>query len=143
MFEANCLKEKPADIVARVLKEKTPCFLSARKGEQGVLIPLGGFMDEVLERHPQIMDATMKDLKKGTEMPLYCMQVGLSKGRDAIRFLDGRDRPVLGLVSIKRFVHWLEEDEDPPAPKRKAPARKKVTKRKKAATQPRKRMGQP
>jgi len=135
MFEANCLKEKPADIVARVLKEKTPCFLSARQGEQGVLLPLDGVLDEVLQAHPQILDAEVKDLKKAAEMPIYCMQVGLSGGRDAIRFLDGKDRPVLALVDVKRFIRWLDEDAEPPAPKRKpGPARKEAAKpRKKAA----------
>jgi len=133
MFEANCLKEKPADIVARVLREKTPCFLSARKGEQGVLLPLDGVLDEVLQAHSQIMDAEVKDLKKASEMPLYCMQVGLSGGRDAIRFLDGKERPVLALVDVKRFIRWLEKDPEPSAPKRKvSPARKKAaTQRKK------------
>jgi hypothetical protein len=135
MFEANCLKEKPAEIVARVLEENTPCFLSARKGEQGVLIPLGGILDEVLQAHPQVLEAEVKDLKKASEMPLYCMQVGLSGGRDAIRFLDGKERPVLALVDVKRFIRWLDEDPEPPAPKRKAsPARKKAAKPRKAAT---------
>lgn len=133
MFEANCLKEKPADIVARVLREKTPCFLSARKGEQGVLLPLDGVLDEVLQLHPQILDAQVKDLKTASEMPIYCMQVGLSGGRDAIRFLDGKDRPVLALVDVKRFIRWLEEDPEPPKPKRKpSPARKKAAKPRKA-----------
>jgi hypothetical protein len=125
MFEANCLKEKPAEIVARVLKERTPCFLSARKGEQGVLIPLDSVLDEVLQAHPQVIDAELKDLKKAAEMPIYCMQVGLSGGRDAVRFLDAGDRPVLALVDVKRFIRWLDEDPEPPAPKRK-PRKKPV-----------------
>jgi hypothetical protein len=129
MFEANCLKEKPAAIVARVLKEKTPCFLSARKGEQGVLIPLDSVLDEVLQAHPQIIDAQVKDLKKVAEMPVYCMQVGLSGGRDAIRFLDDKDEPVLALVDVQRFIRWLDEDPEPPKPKRKPAARKKAVKK--------------
>jgi hypothetical protein len=144
MFEANCLKERPADIVARVLEENTPCFLSARKGEQGVLMPLGGVLDEVLHAHAQVIDAELKDLKTKTEMPLYCMQVGLSGERDAIRFLDGKGKPVLALVGTQRFIRWLNEEPEPSAPKRKlGPARKKTATPRKAAAKRKKPQSRP
>ena len=42
--------------------------------------------------------------------------VGLSGGRDAIRFLDGEDQPVLALVDVQRFIRWLDETSEPALP---------------------------
>src|SRR5262245_21346129 len=107
MREANCLEEQPARIVGQVLKSREPCLVSARKGEQGVLLKLTARYQPLLEAHPRVMDALLRDLKKpGTDMAMYCLQVGQSGERDAIRFLDDDERPVLAMVGVKRYRRW-------------------------------------
>ncbi|HVE86928.1 MAG TPA: hypothetical protein VND93_28930 [Myxococcales bacterium] len=106
MLEANCLEESPAAIVTRVLKGKKPVLVSARKGEQGVLVPYGKY-EALVASHPRVIDALMKDLKKpGTDMAQYCRQIGATREQDAFRYLDGNEKPVLALVGAKRFQKW-------------------------------------
>jgi hypothetical protein len=113
MFEANCLKEQPADIVARVLEEQRPCFVSAREGERGVLLPLDEVYTEVVDAHPRVLSARMKDLARpGKDMAMYCVQVALSDERDAIRFVDEEGQPVLAMVGAMRFLRWMEEADE-------------------------------
>jgi len=113
MFEANCIEEQPADIVARVLEEQVPCFVTAREGVRGVLLPLDEVYTEVLELHSRIIDARMKDLvRPGKDMAMYCIQVSLSDEHDAIRFSDEEGEPVLALVGAMRFLRWMEESEE-------------------------------
>ncbi|NTX38166.1 hypothetical protein HUA78_27340 [Myxococcus sp. CA033] len=113
MFEANCIEEQPADIVARVLEEQVPCFVTAREGVRGVLLPLDEVYTEVLELHSRVIDARMKDLvRPGKDMAMYCIQVSLSDEQDAIRFSDEEGEPVLALVGAMRFLRWMEESEE-------------------------------
>jgi len=112
MFEANCIEEQPADIVARVVEEQSPCFVTAREGVRGVLVPLDEVYTEVLEAHPRVINARMKDLiRPGKDMAMYCVQVSLSDEKDAIRFTDEEGEPVLALVGAMRFLRWLEEED--------------------------------
>ncbi|MCP3143116.1 hypothetical protein [Pyxidicoccus xibeiensis] len=130
IFEANCLKEAPARIADRVLKEREPCHVSARVGHQGVLVPFEERYLPVLESHPRVMDALLKDLKKpGTDMAMYCMQVGLTNEQDAFRFLDARERPVLALVGLKRFQRWEKAHATAKPAGKKAASKKSASKK--------------
>ena len=113
MFEANCLEEQPADIVARVLEEQSPCFVTAREGVRGVLVPLDEVYTEVLEAHPRVINALMKDLvRPGKDMAMYCVQVSMTDEQDAIRFSNEEGEPVLALVGALRFLRWMEEEDE-------------------------------
>lgn len=122
MFEANCLEEKPASIVSRVKQSREPCLVTARPPrERGVLIALDDEYEGLLALHAQVINALMKDLQKaGTDMAMYCLQVGYSNERDAIRFLDARGRPVLAMVGVRKFLRWQEKRAAAPAAKRSA-----------------------
>ncbi|MCY1046513.1 hypothetical protein OV208_34730 [Corallococcus sp. bb12-1] len=132
MFEANCLQESPGHIVARVLAERKPCLVSARSGERGVLIPHEERYLPVLNSHPRVIDAWVKDLKRpGTDMAMYCLQLALTEEQDAFRYLDERERPILAMVGVNRFRRW-EKRQAAPAKKavaKKAPGKKAAAKK--------------
>jgi hypothetical protein len=92
-----------------------------------VLVPYEACYLPVLEAHPRVLDALLEDLKKaGTDMAMYCLQVSITQEQDAFRYLDGRDRPVLAMVGVKRFQRWAKKQEasEKPVPAKKAPAKK-------------------
>jgi hypothetical protein len=131
MEEASCLEQAPAEIVARVLKTKAPTLISARKGEQGVLLPFTSATEPLVQSHGQVITARVRDLKKSPDMAMYCMQVGMSRERDAITFIDDDDDPVLALVGVRRYQKWAKAKPKPVSrsPRGSPPARPRPRKK--------------
>lgn len=74
-----------------------------------MLVPFAAHA-ELVASHPRVIDSLLKDLKKpGTDMAMYCLQIGYSNERDAFRFLDEHGKPTLAMVGVRRFQRWQEK----------------------------------
>lgn len=113
MFEANCMKDDPKSIVARVIDEQIPCFLTVREGMRAVLVPHDELFADFVDMHDRVLSARLRDLSiSSADMASYCGQVCLSDERDAVRFMDEEGEPVLAMVGAEKMADWLSEGDE-------------------------------